>query len=350
MSIFSYKFQDAIAAAPADAYGAGGSGAGLGGFARKQVKTEDGVTLSAIDTGEAAKPALVFIHGLSQSALCWEEQFRSAALRARYRLVALDLRGHGQSQGAFGAAAGDGRLLPRLDPELYCVPGNPAATSRLWAKDIDAVIGGLGLRSPALVGWSYGAVVICDYMSTHGGLGAASRVVLINTTPGLMPPGTPEVGGEHVFQPAVPPAVFRTLEMNLISEPPVPSTAASVIEGLTAFVELALSDGVNGRAAATRDEIVAAVSYNLQLPPAARQAIISREIDHRAFLASLPEADRKKIGVLCGGADAVMQSANTAIQFQRCGLSVDLIADEGHSFFARNPALFEQRLLHLLQG
>ena len=348
MTFWSNRLRHGMVASPAGLWGA--QGAHPANVSCQEVRTADGVTLSVIDTGERHKPALVFVHGLSQSSSCWRMQFLSTALRSRYRLVAIDLRGHGRSQGAFGAVAQDGRVLPLLHDDYYCAPGDQVGTSRRWSHDIDAVISGLNLHLPVLVGWSYGAVVLCDYMSTHGGLGEASRAVLINTTPGLMPPGTPDVGGEHVFQPAVPPAVFRTLEMNLIAEPPAPSTAASIIEGLAAFVELALSDGVSGRPPAARDEIIAAVSYNLQLPPAARQAIISREIDHRAFLASLPEADRKKIGILCGGADAVMQSANTAVQFQRCGLSVDLIADEGHSFFARNPALFEERLLRLLEG
>lgn len=312
---------------------------------RRQVRTNDGVELSVIDTGEHDKPALLFVHGLSQSALCWDRQFASARLRARFRLVAVDLRGHGQSQGAFGAIGVGGQRLPTLDPAAYCRPGDQIATAHGWSQDISAVIGALDLQAPTLVGWSYGAVVICDYMATHAGLGADSKVVLMATTPGLMPPGTPEVGGDRVFSAAVPPAVFKTLDLNLLEDPVVPSTPASVIDGLSAFVALALADSVAGRPPATRDEIVSAVAYNLLLPPEARQAIISREIDHRAFLVSLSDADRKKIRVICGGADAVMQSANTSVQFQRCGLEVDVLTNEGHSFFARNPALFEDRLL-----
>ena len=40
--------------------------------------------------------------------------------------------------------------------------------STLWADDLAAVIDGLGLDRPVLVGWSYGSLVIGDYLRTHG--------------------------------------------------------------------------------------------------------------------------------------------------------------------------------------
>jgi len=40
---------------------------------------------------------ILFIYGWSQSHLCWERQVKSA-LRDEFRLVALDLRGHGMSE------------------------------------------------------------------------------------------------------------------------------------------------------------------------------------------------------------------------------------------------------------
>ena len=63
-----------------------------------------------------------------------------------FRLVAFDLRGHGLSD------------KPR---ESY-------ADSRLWADDVQAVIDGLDLDHPILCGWSYGPLVILDYIRHYG--------------------------------------------------------------------------------------------------------------------------------------------------------------------------------------
>jgi non-heme chloroperoxidase len=40
--------------------------------------------------------------------------------------------------------------------------------AELWADDLAAVIHELGLDRPLLVGWSYGAFVICDYARAYG--------------------------------------------------------------------------------------------------------------------------------------------------------------------------------------
>jgi pimeloyl-ACP methyl ester carboxylesterase len=37
-----------------------------------------------------------------------------------------------------------------------------------WADDVHAVITGLGLRKPILVGWSYGGFIINDYLEKYG--------------------------------------------------------------------------------------------------------------------------------------------------------------------------------------
>jgi non-heme chloroperoxidase len=48
-----------------------------------------------------------------------------------------------------------------LEPEHY-------ADDALWADDVAAIIDALRLDRPVLVGWSYGAFVICDYVRRHG--------------------------------------------------------------------------------------------------------------------------------------------------------------------------------------
>jgi non-heme chloroperoxidase len=104
-----------------------------------------GVRLNVVEAGAPSGPAILFIHGWSQSHLAWARQLDSP-LAGRFRLVALDNRGHGDSDKPDGAY-GD---------------------SQLWADDIAAVIDSLALEKPVLCGWSYGGFIINDYLRHHG--------------------------------------------------------------------------------------------------------------------------------------------------------------------------------------
>ncbi|HEV8164855.1 MAG TPA: alpha/beta hydrolase [Actinomycetota bacterium] len=112
-----------------------------------EVRGGGGLRLHVREWGREDGPPILFIHGWSQSHLCWAKQYESA-LADEFRLVAYDLRGHGMSEAP-------------LEPEHY-------TDGRLWADDLAAIIGQLGLERPVLVGWSYGGFVICDYVRAHG--------------------------------------------------------------------------------------------------------------------------------------------------------------------------------------
>ena len=58
-------------------------------------------------TSGSGTPPIVFVHGISQSWLPWVAQLADPTLRARYRLVAFDLRGQGASQGSQVAVDGE---------------------------------------------------------------------------------------------------------------------------------------------------------------------------------------------------------------------------------------------------
>src|SRR3954470_4859137 len=104
-----------------------------------------GTRLRLIEAGDPRAPSILFLHGCSQSWLTWDRQMRSELAR-RYRLVAMDLRGHGSSER----------------------PRDGYDDSRLWAADVDAAIRELELDRPILCGWSYGPLVILDYVRHHG--------------------------------------------------------------------------------------------------------------------------------------------------------------------------------------
>ena len=111
------------------------------------VKGGGGLRLHVREWGNVNGPPILFIHGWSQNHLCWEKQVEST-LAGEFRLVAYDLRGHGMSDAP-------------LEPEHY-------TDGRLWAEDVAAIVDQLGLVRPVLVGWSYGAFVICDYVRVYG--------------------------------------------------------------------------------------------------------------------------------------------------------------------------------------
>jgi pimeloyl-ACP methyl ester carboxylesterase len=111
------------------------------------VKTPDGLTISAQEWGNPAGPEILFIHGFSQSHLSWMRQVDSD-LAKEFRIVTYDLRGHGNSD-------------KPLDAARY-------RDSKAWGDEVQAVIDAAGLKRPVLVGWSYAGRVISDYLSTHG--------------------------------------------------------------------------------------------------------------------------------------------------------------------------------------
>ena len=66
------------------------------GLRRDSILAPDGVTLSVVESGNPEGPAVLFVHGFSQSAMSWRLQMESK-LQQKYRLIAMDLRGHGYS-------------------------------------------------------------------------------------------------------------------------------------------------------------------------------------------------------------------------------------------------------------
>ena len=104
-----------------------------------------GTRLHLVEAGDPSGPSILFLHGCSQSWLTWDRQMRSE-LASRYRLIAMDLRGHGSSER----------------------PRDGYHDSRLWAADVDAAIRELELDRPILCGWSYGPLVILDYIRHYG--------------------------------------------------------------------------------------------------------------------------------------------------------------------------------------
>lgn len=90
--------------------------------------------------GERGTP-VVLVHGNSCSSRCFERQL-SSDLAADFRLIAVDLPGHGDSE-------------PAADPEqVYTLPG--------YARAVAAAASGLGVEDAVFVGWSLGGHVLLE--------------------------------------------------------------------------------------------------------------------------------------------------------------------------------------------
>jgi pimeloyl-ACP methyl ester carboxylesterase len=111
------------------------------------VRTPDGVDISVREWGNPEGWPILFVHGLAQSHLSFLPQFASELGRS-HRLIAYDLRGHGESAKPF-------------DRSFY-------SEGRRWADEVEAVIDGIGVAMPILVGWSLGGRVVRQYLMHHG--------------------------------------------------------------------------------------------------------------------------------------------------------------------------------------
>lgn len=193
------------------------------------------------DTGTVGGPTVLFIHGFSQCAMAWTAQLHSD-LADQLRLVTLDLRGHGRS----------------------ARPADGYGESELWADDINAVIKELDLQRPILCGWSYGGAVIGDYLQYHGpaALGGISLVAAVSR---LGEPVVPFLGPDYL---ACLPGLFAT---------DVTQSMAAV----ETFVRLCRADQPGP------EDLYSALGYNAVVPPAVRQALLNRTVDHDDVYADL---------------------------------------------------------------
>ncbi len=145
------------------------------------VEGAGGLSLAVRLAGPEGAPAILFLHGWSQHSLAWTKQL-AGPLAERFRLAALDLRGHGASD------------KPE-DPGAY-------QSGALWAGDVAAAIAGLGLRRPVVVGWSMGGWVLADYLRAGGARDLAGAVFVGASarTGGIAPRGLAATGdqGEEI--------------------------------------------------------------------------------------------------------------------------------------------------------
>jgi pimeloyl-ACP methyl ester carboxylesterase len=118
--------------------------------------------------GEPSAPPVLLLHGVTGHARTWDGEAR--ALAERYRVLALDQRGHGDS-----------------DP----APDGDYSTDSL-VGDVAAFADALALPPVRLVGLSLGGRVAIAFAARHAA--AVERLVVIDIGPELPPAGAGRVG------------------------------------------------------------------------------------------------------------------------------------------------------------
>ena len=255
-----------------------------------------GARLHLVEAGDSRGPSILFLHGCSQSWLTWDRQLRSELVR-RHRLVAMDLRGHGSSD---------------RPPDGY-------GDSRLWAADIDAAIRELELDQPILCGWSYGPLVILDYIRHYG----EERIGGIHLVGAVTKLGTDAAAAAISTE-------FLALLPRLFS-----SDVGEGVSGLESLLHLCFAREPEA------PDLYTMLGFGVSVPPSVRQALLTRVVDNDDLLPSIA----KPVLITHGALDAVVRPE--VVARHRAGLphaEVDIMAGAGHAAFWDDAARFNQRL------
>lgn len=265
------------------------------------VSGSTGAPLNVVQAGLDSGPGILFLHGFSQSALSWQAQLNDPQLQQAFQLVAVDLRGHGNSAKHWRA-------------EDY--------SDEAWAGDVAAVLAATGLDRPVLVAWSFGGLVAMHYVR-HYGTGQLAGLQLVGGV------------GQLVLQP--PPAV--------------PLDPAWVRDMLADDIRANLRAAHQSVSRLTAEPMPAdwveqTLAAYLMMPPYAKRAIGAAMGDNSDLAARLDLPVR-----LAGGAldpivaPAVLEQAAAALP----QASVTIYAGAGHSPFAELPQQFNRDLAAFMQ-
>ncbi len=271
-------------------------------FTAQSVRQGD-IQLNVLRAGTRGGTPVLFVHGFSQSALAWRLQLQSAEL-AGCDLIAVDLRGHGRSDKPKGT--------------------EPYTEGRQMADDLAAALALFNGRPAVLVGWSYGGLVVSDYLRHHGSEGVAG-VVFVAAVTRIGVDGAMDVFGPKILQHV--PALFA-------------EDAEQAARTLDAFVQ-----DCEARPMAEPDRMLA-LGYNLLVPPRVRGALFARVADNDDLLRTLPVpalvCHGSEDGVLLPQASETLASLLPQARLQR-------FAGAGHLPFAEQPQAFNKAVLGFVE-
>lgn len=266
------------------------------------IHSPDGVTFIAYEWGNPGGPPIVFIHGIYQSALSWAKQIRAPELATKYRLVAIDLRGHGASDKPEGV-------------QFY-------REGKRWADDVTALLDTLHLSRPVIVAWSYGGRVLNDYLAVNGD----SRLA-----------GIVYVAARSVAGPTVTPSArFTEASQDVLSSDP-----ATFIKGTREIMELCFATPP------TPAELAWLTAEGMQTPLYARKQLVGRPLAYTDVLRSI----RVPTLIIQGDSDAVVPPQIAELTRQLIPHStLSIYHGVGHASFFEKPARFNAEIAHFVES
>lgn len=254
-----------------------------------------GVQLHVVETGNTNGHPILFIHGLSQCWLSWNRQLHSE-LADDCRLVAMDLRGHGLSD----------------------KPRDGYANTRLWADDVNAVIQALSLDTPLLCGWSYGPLVILDYLRHYG----ENSICGLNLVGGVT-----KLGSDDAISVLTP--EFLSLVPGFFA-----TDAQESVRSLESLLRLCVPQGLS------TEELFLMLGFAVSVPPYVRQALLTRSVDNDDLLPNI----RKPVLITHGTDDAIVKRAAADQHQARIAHAQIDTPKGGHAPFWDNAAAFNGRI------
>jgi len=260
----------------------------------------NGRSIAYYERGGKGQPVL-FIHGNSMSSRCFERQFKSP-LGRNYRLVALDLPGHGRS-------------APAQDPKsFYTLPA--------YADIIYDFAKSLELENAVLVGWSLGGHVLLEAMGR------------LKKSVGLMLFGAPPVGKPMAANVFLPNPLMSLAFKNDLSNEEVIALTTAFFKPYTRVPDFFFEDmrRTDGRAREALGISIGAGNYSDEVKVVAHLnkplAIVQGEHDS---IASLPYIKGLSIPTLWRG-------------------EIQMILDAGHTPQWEQPEKFNNLLMEFIEA
>jgi pimeloyl-ACP methyl ester carboxylesterase len=118
----------------------------------------DGVTLHAIHHGDPSQPKLVLLHGGGANAHWWDDV--APVLARHFHVVALDFRGHGDSD-------------------------QPEPRPGAFQRDLAGLLEHIGAPEATLLGHSMGGHIALEHAARHGGARRPRALVVVDVARGV---------------------------------------------------------------------------------------------------------------------------------------------------------------------
>ncbi|KAI8576731.1 hypothetical protein K450DRAFT_255311 [Umbelopsis ramanniana AG] len=263
----------------------------------KWVNTQtDDIKLYSEATGDPKGHAIVFVHGFAQAGLAFDHQFHDHDLTNRFYMVRYDMRGHGWS------SAPDSLDAYNSDTK--------------WGQDLQSVIQAWDLKNVSLVGWSYGGVVISEYVRVAGQDNVANMIYVdASTSIGIPGPSTLNPNYTAIF----PTVVSTDYETRML--------------GFKSFVAMITKEPLS------QDTYMKALGWMLATKPICSQGMRKRVSDNTETLKNL----RKPTLIIQADDDRIQLPLCSQMTLQLIPNSKLVTIDNaGHACFLDQPQVFNQ--------